>query len=378
MLKVSGILAVICGFFGLWCSTADASPWSKLTRLTVHETIQVPGATLTPGKYVVKLADSQANRHIVQFFNEDQSKIYTTVLAIPNQRMDDEIRGDTQLLFYETRGNAPPALRAWFSPGDTFGQEFVYPKAEAQIIASSTNRNVPAMDDDAAKSLKTRSSSDEAPEFSPTTRVYIWSPAGREATQADSDADWAKDRNQQWRDRQSSFRRYGRFQDNSTQSQSSSRQQSNSSTNTNNSKDTYVVMLGVPLPADINARRAEISSVMKRIEQHGDTFEDRFKNALNSSTVKLEDRDELRRMVDRLEDTVDNLQKEYSEDDFKEAHEELRKALETGASVNRFMLRSEFGGAEQAWDALRNDLNTLARAHTFPAIQVFTIQRASK
>lgn len=380
------LTAVMFGFFGCWSQQADASPWNKLTRLTVHETIQVPGATLTPGEYVIKLADSQSNRHIVQFFNEDQSKIYSTVLAIPNERMNDEIRGDTQLLFYETRGDAPPALRAWFYPGDTFGQEFVYPKSEAQVIASRSNRNVPTMDDDASQTLKVRTTADQAPDFSPTTRVYIWTPAGREGSDADRESDFARDRSQNWRSDQRNMQRYGRFHnDSSSATSSTTTHSSTTSSNTTTSSHTpadqqarsYVVTRGIILPANISMRNAEIETVMRQIEQHGDQFEDQFKNALNSSTVKFEDRNELRRMVDRLEDTVDNLQKEYKKNDFKDAHEELRKALEIGASVNRFMLRSEFGTAEQSWNTLRTDLNNLAAAHTFPVIQVFTIQAAT-
>jgi hypothetical protein len=44
-------------------SVAFADQWNKKTILTVNETILVPGATLEPGKYVVKLVDSLSNRH---------------------------------------------------------------------------------------------------------------------------------------------------------------------------------------------------------------------------------------------------------------------------------------------------------------------------
>ena len=35
----------------------------------------------------MKLADSQSNRHIVQIFNEREDQLQTTVLAIPNYRL---------------------------------------------------------------------------------------------------------------------------------------------------------------------------------------------------------------------------------------------------------------------------------------------------
>jgi len=40
----------------------------------------IPGQVLPPAKYVFKLADNQSDRDIVQIFNEDQSKIITTIL----------------------------------------------------------------------------------------------------------------------------------------------------------------------------------------------------------------------------------------------------------------------------------------------------------
>ena len=39
-----------------------------------------PERFCSPGKYVMKLADSQSNRHIVQIFNEREDQLQTTVL----------------------------------------------------------------------------------------------------------------------------------------------------------------------------------------------------------------------------------------------------------------------------------------------------------
>jgi hypothetical protein len=118
-----------------------ADEWNKKTILTVNEPIQVPNKVLPPGKYVMKLMDSPSNRHIVQIFNGDESHLETTVLAIPNYRL--EPTGKTQFQFWETPPGQPKALRAWFYPGDNFGQEFAYPKMEATQIASYAKTEVP-------------------------------------------------------------------------------------------------------------------------------------------------------------------------------------------------------------------------------------------
>jgi hypothetical protein len=121
--------------------SAMADQWNKRTILTVNEPIQVPGKVLQPGKYVMKLMDSPSNRHIVQIFNEREDQLQTTVLAIPNYRL--QPTGDTEFQWWETPAGQPRAMRAWFYPGDNFGQEFAYPKNEAVSIATRTNENVP-------------------------------------------------------------------------------------------------------------------------------------------------------------------------------------------------------------------------------------------
>jgi hypothetical protein len=121
--------------------SASADTWNKKTIITVNEAIQVPGKVLQPGKYVMKLMESPSNRHIVQIFNEREDQLQTTVLAIPNYRM--QPTGKTEFQWWETPAGQPRALRAWFYPGDNFGQEFAYPKNEAVRLAAAADANVP-------------------------------------------------------------------------------------------------------------------------------------------------------------------------------------------------------------------------------------------
>jgi len=123
---------------------ARADEWNKRTTLTVNETIQVPGTVLPPGKYVVKLLSSPSDRHIVQIFNAEENEVLTTILAIPNYRL--KPTGDTVFTFWETPPGNPRALRAWFYPGDNFGQEFAYPKVKAVEIAAVAKTEVPAVE----------------------------------------------------------------------------------------------------------------------------------------------------------------------------------------------------------------------------------------
>jgi hypothetical protein len=121
--------------------SALADEWNKRTVLTVNEPIQVPNQVLQPGKYVMRLMDSPSNRHIVQVYDATEQHLITTILAIPNFRL--ALTGKTQFTFWETPPGQPKALRAWFYPGDNYGQEFAYPKSEAVSIAAAAHSTVP-------------------------------------------------------------------------------------------------------------------------------------------------------------------------------------------------------------------------------------------
>jgi hypothetical protein len=120
---------------------AIADQWDKKTVLTTHEAIQLPNVVLQQGTYTFKLLDSQSDRHIVQVFDKDGMHLITTILAIPNYRL--QPTGKSEFAFWEVPAGQPPAMRAWFYPGDNFGQEFAYPKNMSTQIASTAKAPVP-------------------------------------------------------------------------------------------------------------------------------------------------------------------------------------------------------------------------------------------
>ncbi|MDQ2712377.1 MAG: hypothetical protein M3Y24_09155 [Acidobacteriota bacterium] len=120
---------------------ARADAWNKMTYVTVNEPIIAGNKVLSPGTYVWKLMDSQSNRHIVQIFDKDQKHLQQTILAMPNYRL--QPTGNSQFAFWETPAGVPKAVRAWFYPGDNFGQEFAYPKKLVAQLASAVPVAVP-------------------------------------------------------------------------------------------------------------------------------------------------------------------------------------------------------------------------------------------
>jgi hypothetical protein len=141
-------------------ASVKADAWNKKTIVTFSQPVEVPGGVVLPADtYVFKLLDSASNRHIVQIFNEDQTHIYATVLAIPNYRL--RVTGKTVMTFEERAAGEPQAIRAWFYPGDNFGQEFVYSKRRAAELAERTNPPMPPELE--SESTKTAKSIDEEP-----------------------------------------------------------------------------------------------------------------------------------------------------------------------------------------------------------------------
>src|SRR5262249_30488296 len=144
VLSSAGFLALL----GVLLLGLMADEWNKKTILTTNVPLEVPGAVLPPGKYVVKLLDSQGTRNVVQVFDENETNVRTTFIAISEQRP--QPKGETEFVFYEEGPNKPIALRSWFYPGTLTGLEFVYPEDRAMHIAKITKQPVMASNQKAA------------------------------------------------------------------------------------------------------------------------------------------------------------------------------------------------------------------------------------
>jgi hypothetical protein len=162
--------ALVCGVtlgVSLFCLSAKADEWDKKTVLTMSEPVQVQDTLLQPGKYVFKLQNSQTDRHIVEIFNADESRVINTLLVIPKLRTVPT--GRVVLTFWETPSGTAKALRDWFYPGDLTGQEFAYPKHSYEIAKASavvTTASVQAAEQNADRMAPT---TETQPETQPMT-----------------------------------------------------------------------------------------------------------------------------------------------------------------------------------------------------------------
>jgi len=146
MRPIQTTIAAACAALALTAgaATAQTVPPDRLTYVTFSGPVSVPGMTLPAGTYEFKLIDSNTNRNVVQIFNREGTKLFTTLLAVPAQRM--EPTGDPVITFKETASDRPPAVHYWYYAGDLAGNELVYPKSQAQLIANASGENVMAVE----------------------------------------------------------------------------------------------------------------------------------------------------------------------------------------------------------------------------------------
>jgi LPXTG-motif cell wall-anchored protein len=149
MMKTLMWIGVTISLIGLVAvSSARADEWDKKTVLTFTQPVEIPGRVLPAGTYTFKLADLMGDRHVVQIFNADGSQIVATVITIADDRLTST--DQTVIKFGEMPGGSPDAIRAWFYPGNTIGQAFVYPKSRATQLAEASKAVVPALAVDVA------------------------------------------------------------------------------------------------------------------------------------------------------------------------------------------------------------------------------------
>jgi hypothetical protein len=181
------IVLAACALALVTASFALADAWNRKIQFTFSEPVAIPAVhqpgwgVLPPGTYVFKIVDSNADRHIVQISNKDETVVYATILAVPNLRL--KATDKIVLTFRERPAGQPYALRAMFYPGKEWGEEFVYPKFVATEIAKATSETVLSMP------IKEENAMPAAPEVvaeleaTPLTAVE---PSGAEVQTADA------------------------------------------------------------------------------------------------------------------------------------------------------------------------------------------------
>jgi LPXTG-motif cell wall-anchored protein len=73
------------------------------------------------------------NNHVVAGVKRGWRKPYAMFFSIPAERLTPA--SEPEVRFMETPAGTPPAMKTWWYPGETIGQEFIYSKEQAQRLA---------------------------------------------------------------------------------------------------------------------------------------------------------------------------------------------------------------------------------------------------
>ncbi len=129
----------------LTAAASMAAMHDQKTRISTSETLEIPGGSLDPGEYIMELTAGPDDKGVVVFRDSDSNK---TIATVHTQTIElSKTIGQSQLTFYETPGDEPPALRTWFHQGLGHGHEFIYPESRGRELAKSARRHVPTMSD---------------------------------------------------------------------------------------------------------------------------------------------------------------------------------------------------------------------------------------
>jgi len=157
-LEVLLSIAVVSVVFAV---IAHASVADQKTILTFNQPVDIPGRVLTPGTYVFKVLDTGGSRDVVQVLDKDETHVIGTFIAIPMELP--KAPEKPIIRFKEQAPGAPPAIEAWFYPGNNIGHEFVYPRQKAFELAKANNQNVASMPNNLAANTTQLSNSSTSP-----------------------------------------------------------------------------------------------------------------------------------------------------------------------------------------------------------------------
>jgi hypothetical protein len=133
-------LTVLCV---LVAPKAKADDFNRKSIVTFSAPLEVGGTNpqvLPAGTYVFQVINPGAYSHIVQISNQDDTHIFTQIVAMPNYRL--KSTNKTVMTFSERPAGQPEALKAWFYPGREWGEQFVYERPKAIQLAKETNEIV--------------------------------------------------------------------------------------------------------------------------------------------------------------------------------------------------------------------------------------------
>ena len=120
--------------------TVHAAAPEAVSKLKVDQPTSIPGSTLQPGTYTLKIIDHLSDRYILRIDGES-GPVGPTFLGIPNAAL----KGAGGIKWGKSP-NGDAYLKGWNFGTNPGALEFVYPKDDAVALAKANDTRVAAID----------------------------------------------------------------------------------------------------------------------------------------------------------------------------------------------------------------------------------------
>ena len=130
-----------CAVFFFYVTSVFAAPPQVTAKLDVAQPTGIPGATLTPGAYTIRVVDHLSDRYILRV-DGPGSESRQSFLGIPTSTL----KGGPGKIVWSQGTQKQTYLKGWNFAGTAGVLEFVYPKDEAVAIAKANGAHVAAID----------------------------------------------------------------------------------------------------------------------------------------------------------------------------------------------------------------------------------------
>jgi hypothetical protein len=120
------LLTVVFGLLllgGMLVPNARADEDNKEIMITVNRPVEVPTTVLPPGRYDLKLLGNGSS--VAGVWNAEGSHFYGFFETIPVDR--NHAIGKAKVVLADSGKNAPKRIEEWFYPGESTGNELLYP-----------------------------------------------------------------------------------------------------------------------------------------------------------------------------------------------------------------------------------------------------------
>ena len=134
-------LAVVATLLaGVGAAGANAQSVDKGTFFEFNGPVAVPGVTLPAGRYMFRVA-ATTQRDVLQVLSADGATSYAEFFAL--RALPDRIRRRfLNFGSWKPDRASRAAVKTWWYPSDLVGYEFIYPKAQARLLAEGTGEPV--------------------------------------------------------------------------------------------------------------------------------------------------------------------------------------------------------------------------------------------